>query len=455
MSWGDLLEELRNRIKAITLKIVELYRERISLVERISSIKAEQNIPIRNEEVERDLWNDVKGKCAEVGLDKWNCRRVFNFLISSSIRAQIPKNVGAGPHIEIFRKAKEMEREGRKIYHLEVGEPPWSPPPESIDSMLEALNEGKVRYGTSSGNERFRKAASEWIFKRDGIQISPDQVLPTPGSKFAIFSILSTFLHPGDRIGVTLPAWPAYRGMASNLSLELVEIRSPEEIDKLRGVSAFILCSPNNPDGRVWGNKELEELAEILRESGAILISDDAYAELSFVSRRAPSSLYENSLGVGTLSKAFGMTGFRIGYVYGSKEKISKLAKFIGLTVTNVPEFIQEAAAGALEVGEKWIMRVRRELRSYLSLAMDELSEAPLKIGKVDGGLYLFPKVEVDEFDSMNFSNYALNKKGVAIAPGIGFGPYSDRIRVTFASLYANPGLRLLKEALMEWRYSS
>ncbi len=449
------MEELRSRIKAITLRIIELYEERISLAEKISSIKARENIPVRNEEVEKGIWHDMKGKCAKVGLNEWNCRRVFNFLISSSLRAQIPKNVGAGPHIEIFRKAKEMEREGKKIYHLEVGEPPWSPPPESIDSMLEALNEGKTRYGISSGNERFRKAASEWVSRRDEIQISPDQILPTPSSKYAIFSILSTFLYPGDRIGIMLPAWPTYKGMAANLSLELVEIRSPEEVDKLRGVSAFILCSPNNPDGKVWSDKELEKLAEVLRESDSILISDDAYAELSFVRRRAPPSIYENSLSVGSLSKAFGMTGFRVGYIYGSKEKINKLVKFIGLTITNVPEFIQEAAAGALEVGDKWVGKVRKELHSYLILAMNSLSGAPLEIGRIDGGLYLFPRVKIDEFDSMKFSNYALRKKGIAVAPGIGFGPYPDRIRITFASLYANPGLDLLREALMEWKYSS
>ncbi len=455
ISWGDPLEELRRRIKAITLRIIELYEERISLVGEIASIKTEKDIPVRNEEVERDLWHDVKGKCVEVGLDEWNCRRVFNFLISSSIRAQIPRDVGAGPHIEIFRKAKEMEREGKEVYHLEVGEPPWSPPPESINSILEALSEGKTRYGTSSGNERFRKAASEWVSKRDGVQILPDQILPTPGSKYAIFSILSTFLRPGDRVGVMLPAWPAYKGMTANLSLELVEIRSPEEVDRLRGVSAFILCSPNNPDGKVWSAKELENLADVLRENNSILISDDAYAELSFVRRRAPSSIYENSLSIGTLSKAFGMTGFRIGYVYGSREMISKLAKFIGLTITNVPEFVQEAAAGALEVGDKWVEKVREELHSYLTLAMNSLSEAPLEMSRVDGGLYLFPKVKIDKFDSMEFSNYALMEKGIAVAPGIGFGPYPERIRITFASMHANPGLDLLREALMEWRYSS
>ncbi len=444
------MEELRSRIRNVTLKIIELYGERTSLAKEISSAKRREGVPIRNEGIERSLWHDVRRKCREVNLDEWNCRRVFNFLISSSIRAQIPEDVGAGPHIEIFRRAKEMEKEGKRIYHLEVGEPPWSPPPESIDRMLEAINKGKIRYGTSSGTYRFKEAASEWVSKRDGIQLTPDLILPTPGSKYAIFSILSTFLHPGDRVGIMLPAWPAYRGMAAKLSLELVEISSPEEVDKLTGVDAFILCSPNNPDGKVWSDKELNELADTLRESNSILISDDAYAELSFVKRRAPSSIYENSLSVGTLSKAFGMTGFRIGYVYGPEEKINELAKFIGLTITNVPEFIQEAAAGALNAGDRWIDKVREELRSYLDYSMELLAGTPLEIGKVEGGLYLFPRVKIDGFDSIAFSNYLLKERGVAVAPGIGFGPYSDRMRITFASPYADPGLKLLKEALLE-----
>ncbi len=446
------MEDLRTRVREVTLRLVELYAERISLVRRIADLKKERGLPIRDEVVEARLWDEVLAKCTERGLDRLDCRRIFSFLISSSIRAQVPEGGGAGPHVEIFRRAKEIERSGAKVYHLEVGEPPWSFPPDVLDSLIEAIKRGETRYGTSLGNSRFKEAASEWLSRRDGIDARPEEVIPTPGSKYAIFSILSTFLRPGDRIGVLLPAWPAYRGMASHLSLEMIEISSTDEVEKLRGVRAFILCSPNNPDGKVWSRRELESLAEVLRETDALLISDDAYAELSFVERTSPSKIYENTVSVNTLSKAFGMTGFRLGYVRGDEELVRKLSRFIGLTVTNVPEFIQEAGASALESAEGWIRRVMEHLISYLDLAMRKLEGAPLEINRPDGALYLFPKVELDGFNSMEFATKLLEDRGIAVAPGIGFGPYDDRLRITYASPDADQGLRLLREALQSWR---
>ncbi len=446
------LDDLRARIRDVTLRIVDLYAERLSLVRKVAELKAERGLPVRNREVESDLWRSVLARCGEAGLDEYDCRRIFNFLISSSISAQVPEGGGAGPHVEVFRRAKEIERSGEKVYHLEVGEPPWSFPPNVLDSLVEAVKRGETRYGTSLGLPRFKEAASEWLSHRDGVDARPERVIPTPGSKYAIFSILSTFLRPGDRIGLMLPAWPAYRGMAAHLSLEMVEIRSMREVERLRGVSAFILCSPNNPDGRVWTRKELEELSEILRENDALLISDDAYAELSFVDRMAPARIYENTLSVNTLSKAFGMTGFRLGYVMGDEERVRKLSKFLGLTITNVPEFLQEAGASALESARDWTGRVKENLASYLDLAMRKLEGAPLEMNRPDGALYLFPRVELEGFSSMDFAFRLLEESRIAVAPGSGFGPYDDRLRITYASPDADQGLRLLREALQSWR---
>ncbi len=447
-----VMEDLRARVREVTLRLVELYAERMSLVRRIAELKRERGLRVKDEAVEARLWDEVLAKCREKGLDQLECRRIFSFLISSSIRAQIPEGGGAGPHVEVFRRAKEIERSGNKVYHLEVGEPPWSFPPAVLDSLIEAIKRGETRYGTSTGTFRFKEAASEWLSRRDGVDAKPEEVIPTPGSKYAIFSILSTFLRPGDRVGVLLPAWPAYKGMASHLSLEMVEIDSTEEVEKLEGVRAFILCSPNNPDGKVWSRKELESLAEVLRETDALLVSDDAYAELSFAERVSPSEVYENTISVNTLSKAFGMTGFRLGYVWGDQDKVEKLAKFIGLTITNVPEFIQEAGASALESAGDWIPRVMEHLISYLDLAMRKLEGAPLKMNRPDGALYLFPRVELDDFDSMDFAFRLLEEKKIAVAPGSGFGPYNDRLRITYASPDADQGLRLLREALQSWK---
>jgi|YelNatPaOPRAMG01_1025707.scaffolds.fasta_scaffold02281_7 aspartate aminotransferase len=446
------MEELRERIKEVTLRLVDLYSERLKLVEEIGRLKRESGIQIRDPDVEESLWKAVRERCSERGIDEWNCRRLFDFLIAASIRAQIPEGGDAGPHLEVFRRAKQLERKGVKIYHLEVGEPPWSFPPFLLDEMIKSIREGKTRYGTSFGSDKFRRAASEWIKRRDKIESGPENIIVTPGSKFAIYSILASLLRPGDRIGVMIPAWPAYKGMASNLGLEFIEISSLDELQKIKGIRAFIVCSPNNPDGKVWSRKELDELADYLNENDSILISDDAYSEISFVDRVSPAKVYDMTISVNTLSKAFGMTGFRIGYIHAKEEIISKLSKYLSLTISNVPEFIQDASASVLERGESWVSEVRGSLRSYLDRAVSELSEAPISYKEPEGGLYIFPKVEIDGFDSMEFSMRVLEERGIALAPGSGFGPFKEWIRITFASEGAEGGLRLLKEALLSWR---
>lgn len=446
------MEELRERVRELTLKLVDLYSERLRLVGEMGRVKRERGLPLRDSSVEQELWREVKRRCDERGLDDWNCSRLFSFIIAASIRAQVPEGGDAGPHLEVFRKAKQLEKRGVKIYHLEVGEPPWSFPSWVLDEMLRAVEEGRTRYGTSLGTDRFRKAASEWIRRRDGIDSEPENVIVTPGSKFAIYAILACFLKPGDRVGVMVPAWPAYKGMASNLGLEFVEVTSLDELWKLRGVKAFVTCSPNNPDGKVWRRSELEELADFLNESDALLISDDAYAEISLVDRFPPAKAYEKSLSVNTLSKAFGMTGFRIGYINASGDMISALSKYMSLTVSNVPEFIQEASAAALERGEGYVNEVKEVLRAHMRRAVSDLSGAPLEYEEPQGGLYMFPRVNIDGFDSMEFASRLLEERGVAIAPGSGFGPFKEWIRITFASEGAEQGLRLLKEALLSWR---
>ena len=437
--------EVRDKIREVTLKIIELFGERMSLVEQVKEVKSRKGLPVRDKEVEKSLWLVVREKCKEVGLSTRNCERMFSLLISSSLEAQIPKS-GAGAHIEIFRRAKEMEQEGKRVYHLEVGEPAWGPPEEAIEDLFRAVNKGEIRYGPSTGLDRFREAASNWVMWRDGVDVSPDSIVPTPGSKFAIFSLLSLLTDKGDRIGLLRPTWPGYLGIASALGLEVVF--SEDDFENLRGSRVIIVCSPNNPDGKVLSESKLESLVEVASESNSYIISDDAYAELSFVKRTPVTKLYERAVSVNSMSKAFGMTGFRIGYVYGPEDLMKSLAKFLAVTITNVPEFIQEAAATALEVGRHHIEKVMNKLREMLQFAEKNLKGTKLRLNEPDGGLYLFPRVEDDNFDSLSFSKRLLEEKGVAVAPGIAFGPYPDRLRITYASVHGYQGILLLKEAL-------
>ncbi|MFX0114379.1 MAG: pyridoxal phosphate-dependent aminotransferase [Candidatus Hodarchaeota archaeon] len=333
---------------------------------------------------------------------------------------------------KIHENALNLEKEGKKLTKLNVGEPDQSTPCEIIDAAYVAMKEGKTRYSFATGEEKLRAELASLH------GVSEANVVITPGSKWAIFTIIYLLLQNGGNIVIPSPYWTPYVQIAKYLGKKVRFLRTDIEQEWQLNIEALeelidsqtrllILNSPNNPTSKVIDEKTLTEIVELANNKKIMILSDEVYSGISFAKSKSIVDLDDNHILTESFSKTFGMTGWRIGYVIAEKSFIEKVTQLNQLTLTNVPVFIQEAAMKALELREKLIAETREIYRSRADLACRILSNTELKFIKPDAPFYIFAKYE--NLDSEEFLLKMLDK-GVVLAPGTAFGNYRDHFRI-------------------------
>ncbi len=438
---------IRGEIKRITKEILRLAAERRSLSLKIGDIKSKLGLEVLDRRIEAELLNDSLKYAEELGLDRDFTRRLISLLISDSVKAQEEKvdrtkEVGLR---EIFYMALELEKSGRKVIRLEIGEPDFTAPIDVIQETCNALREGKSRYLSSYGIIELRRGIAERINTIYGTDFKPENVLVTGGGVMAIYISIQVLSSLGDEVIVPEPAWPLYRQIAEHLGRRYVPLRTSLE-DKwtLRNgmlqenvtdsSKLLIINYPNNPTGRALSLHELKNLVEEAHECGLTIISDEVYSQYYFHDSYAPSIVQILDSGyvlVGSFSKMWGMTGYRIGYLIGEKEFIDKAAYILGLMITCIPEFIQRAALKALQ-DDEYVKKNIEETKKRINYILNMLSRNSLiKVYPSDGTFYLFPKIDLPAFNSSDFALNLLKEHSVAVAPGSGFGPYRQHIRLS------------------------
>ena len=353
---------------------------------------------------------------------------------------------------EISEKAMKLESEGKKIIKFNLGDPDQQTPYEIIEAAFEAMKQGKTKYSSSAGEKKLREELANFH------KVSPENVVITTGSKWAIFSVMYLLLKNGGNIVIPSPYWTPYELTAKSLGAEIrflrTEIDSNWKIDvkKLRNLidkktRLIILNNPNNPTSKAIDDKVLGEIVQIANDRGIIILSDEVYSDISFVKTKSILDFDDGHILVKSFSKTFAMTGWRIGYAVVKKELAEKMMKLNQITLTNVPVFIQQAALKALELGQEIANRIREEYRRRADLACNILSKTKMKFSRPDAPFYLFPKY--DDLDSERFALDLLDK-GVAIAPGTSFGDYREhfRIALTVPEEEIELGLKKICEAL-------
>ncbi|MCL7402296.1 MAG: aminotransferase class I/II-fold pyridoxal phosphate-dependent enzyme [Thaumarchaeota archaeon] len=444
---GAELKELREEIKKVTREILRLTAKRVELSLKIGDIKSRLGIDISDRQVEAELFNDALNFSGELGLDRDFTSRLISLLISESTKVQVEKTSRTGRIglREIFYMALELEKSGRRIIRLEIGEPDFTAPPSVVDEACRALREGRSRYLSSYGIIELREAIAKRLNSMYGVDFKPENILVTSGGVTAIYIAVQALSRIGDEVLVPEPAWPLYREIAEHLGRRYVPLRTSikdkwtvklGELSKHTTPASklLILNYPNNPTGRALSLTELKNLVEEARESGLTIISDEVYSQYYFHGRYAPSIaqvLDEGYVLVGSFSKTWGMTGYRIGYLVGDRELIERAAKILGLIMTCIPEFIQRAALKALR-DEENIVRNVDEVKKRVRYMYSKLQENSLiEVYPSDGAFYLFPKIKIDGFDSSEFALKLLREYGVAVAPGSSFGEYNQHIRLS------------------------
>ena len=449
------IDKLRDKMDRITFDILRLLKERNETAREIGELKNNLGLGITNEQRESQLRIKVASLCKEIGLDERTGLAALNFLLNESIKIQ---SSGKKTHLAIFLKAKEMEREGKKIIHMEVGEPDFLPPKSVKNALSEVYDKGYTKYGDSMGMADFRIALAGHVTKTFRAKASPQNILVSPGARFSVFLAISTLISPGNEVVIIEPAWPAYKDNALNSGIKVRTIHttmegrwepnlSDVEDAVNQNTKMLVLNYPNNPTGKILPEKLLDQIMEIAMKNRLYVLSDEIYSSYAFKKWKSVLSYeYSRSVVTQSFSKSHAMTGFRIGYAVSSPEIVEKMAKLQSLALTNVSEPIQYVAMKALESDTT---DNTKTTKSRLDLVARRSREIGLEFIEPDGAMYVFAKVGRPQFDSVEFATKLLDY-GVAIAPGEGFGNYQGFIRISACQPEEtlNQGMKIIEEAV-------
>jgi len=429
------LEELRKKIEIVTIEMLALLKTRTEIAKEIGKIKNQEGMSVSNESRENELRELIKKQCQKIDFDSNTALKFLNFLLNESVKVQ---SVESNTHLTIFLKAKELERQGKKIIHLEVGEPDFQPPINVKKSLSEAYDKGFGKYGPAKGLPEFRTKLAEFVNENFDAKVNLENVMVTPGARFGVFLAISTLLDPNDEIIVIEPAWPAYRQCAINSGIKVRSIKTTLENKwepDLKEISScinentkmIVLNYPNNPTGKILPRTLQDQIVEIAKKNKLYILSDEIYSNYSNEEWNSILSYdYEKSIVTQSFSKSHSMTGYRIGYLISSKNIIEKLTKLQALCLTNVSEPIQYTAMKSLndDVTENTkIMSERLTRLEEICKKMDLEFERP------NGAMYIFARTK-NPINTSELSEELLNH-GVAIAPGIGFGDYNEFFRIS------------------------
>ena len=445
----------------VTLQMIKLLKDRTDIAKEIGEVKKNIGKGVTDETREDNLRGKVISLCQEIGLDEKIATKFLNFLLNESIKVQ---SSNKQTHLSIFLKAKELEQQGKNIIHMEVGEPDFLPPTIVKDALEEVYEKGFLKYGQAKGMPIFREALANHVNKKFNVNVSQENIIVSPGARFSIFTAITTLLNPGDEMIVIEPAWPAYKDCALNSGIKVRTINTSFEnkwepsIEQIENTinpntKMIVLNYPNNPTGKILPDKIQDQIIEIAKKNNLYVLSDEIYSEYVKSSWKSVLSYnYEKSIVTQSFSKSHAMTGFRIGYAIADASIIEKMAKLEALCLTNVSEPIQYIAMKALEADTS---NNNKTVQSRLDVLIQKANEMNLDIVVPDGAMYIFARVNKEGFDGVQFANNTL-EKGLAVAPGEGFGDYKNFIRISACQDEKTliEGMNILKEIMSEeqWR---
>ena len=449
------IDKLRDKIDKITFDIIKLLKERNDIAKEIGSLKDNLRLGVTNEERESQLRSKVLSLCKEIGLDEKLGLIMLNFLLNESVKIQ---SSNKQTHLSVFLKAKSLEKQGKKIIHMEVGEPDFNPPQIVKAALSEVYEKGYTKYGDSKGMVEFRESLAKYATSRYGTKTDPQNILVSPGARFSVFLAISTLLNPGNEIIVIEPAWPAYKDNALNTGIKIRTIHTTLEnkwepqIDEIENVinqntKMIVLNYPNNPTGKILPEKLQDQIMELSIKNNLYVLSDEIYYAYAFRPWKSILSYqYDKSVITQSFSKSHAMTGFRIGYAISHPDIIEKMSKLQALALTNVSEPIQYVAMKALDADTTVNTKT---MKNRIETVTRRAKAMPLDFVDPDGGMYLFAKIRKENFDSVEFTNKLLDH-GVAIAPGEGFGNYQGFVRISACQTedILNQGMQVIDDVL-------
>lgn len=378
--------------------------------------------------------------------------------------------------LAVSARARELKRSGRPVISLSAGEPDFPTPEPIAEAGRRAISEGFTNYTDNAGMPELREAIAIKLKQDNGLEYAAGQILCSNGAKQSIAQVISVLCRDGDEVLIPAPYWVSYPEMVRFAGAEPIAIPTrsaseyrlrPEQLEEAitDRTRILMLCSPSNPTGSVYPREELEAIAEVLRRHEHVfVISDEIYEHVIFdvkhVSFASLDGMRERTITVNGFSKAYAMTGWRLGYLAAETPIVKAAAKLQGQFTSAPSTMTQHAGVAALRMGMEPVREMVASFRHRRDLVLGQLlSIEGLRCPKPDGAFYVFPQFDayfgrkttdgrtIETGDDLCF--YLLEEHNVALVPGKAFGD-PDGARISYAVAEADliEGLRRIRTGL-------
>ena len=368
--------------------------------------------------------------------------------------------LGTETAFEVLSKAKALERQGRSIIHLEIGEPDFDTPGNVVEAAVDALRKGWTHYGPSAGLPELRDEIAKYVCRTREVEVSPDQVVVVPGGKPIMFFTMLALIDEGDEVIYPNPGFPIYESMINYVGGKAVPIQLHEERDfamDVRELTALItdrtrliiLNSPQNPTGGILPREDLEQVARAIGDRNIMVLSDEIYSRLQFegepFSIMKVPGMQDRTILLDGFSKTYAMTGWRIGYGVMRADLAAQITRLMTNSNSCTASFTQMAGIEALRGDQSAVGQMCAEFkhRSEIFVAgLNRIRGFSCRMPK--GAFYVFPNITATGWKSKPLADAVLEQTGVAALSGAAFGQYGEGyLRFSVAN-----SLKNLEEAL-------
>ncbi len=345
--------------------------------------------------------------------------------------------------LRISTMAKELAKQGKDVIDMSVGEPDFLTPKHIIEAAYKAMQEGKVFYTPTRGIPELLEAIAEKLRVENGIDVSSENIIVTPGAKYAIFEAMMCLIQEGDEVLLLDPAWVSFEACILMAGGKPVWVKHNEDFSDApiedyitSNTKMIVINSPNNPLGVVYPKEFLKKVRDLAVDKDLLVMSDEVYEKIIYegehVSIASLDGMLERTITINGFSKTYSMTGWRLGYAAAPEWIIQRMNRMQSHSVSHPSSFVQYAGVAALKGDQSFIKDVVAEFKARRDMIVEKLKELGLEFAPPKGSFYMFVNVERD---SVEFCEEFLKKEYVALTPGSAFGlSYRTWVRISYAT---------------------
>jgi aspartate/methionine/tyrosine aminotransferase len=375
--------------------------------------------------------------------------------------------LGTETAFEVLNKARALERQGKSVIHLEIGEPDFDTPSNVIEAGANAMRSGWTHYGPAAGQPELRQALAEYVSRTRGVKVTPDEVVVVPGGKPIIFFTVLSLIDEGDEVIYPNPGFPIYESMIHYVGGRAVPIQLREErdfsldVDELAGLinnrtKLIILNSPQNPTGGVLERRDIEQIADAIGDRNVMILSDEIYSRLLFdgaqhFSIMSLPGMQERTILLDGFSKTYAMTGWRMGYGVMRPDLAAHMTRLMTNSNSCTASFTQVAGIEAIRGDQSSVDHMRDEFqrrRDFFVGGLNKIKGFSCRMPK--GAFYVFPNITKTGWKSKPLADALLEQAGVAALSGTSFGEFGEGyLRFSVANSLEN--LQQALERLDQW----